>query len=198
MSGVTMLRFLLLLLVALLPCVAFAAGDGHGDGGVPWMGLFWHAVNLSILVGVIVWLARRPVSDALKNRSVSVRREIESAQQERAAARSELEELEHKLADFELQVERLRKEMAEQAQHEREVIMQRAQREAEAVRIAAQRAIRDESLRARRELREQTVALAVQLAEGILAAQVGDEDQQALAQQLLQAVDRDHAAIEGN
>ena len=196
MSGVPMARTFVLLLVMAAPCVAFASGDAHGDGGVPWMGIFWHTVNLAILLGVIFWLARRPVSDALKNRSLSVRREIESAQGERAAARADLEELEHKLADFELQVERLRKEMAEQAQHERELIMQRAQREAEAVRLSAQRAIRDEALRARRELREQTVALAVQLAEGILAAQVGDQDQQALAKQLLEAVDRDHGAIQ--
>ncbi len=193
-----MLRSIVLLFALMMPSLALAAGDGHGDGGIPWMGLFWHAVNLSILVGVIFWLARRPVTDALKARSLSVRRDIESARNARAAARTDLEDLEEKLADFELQVERLRKEMAEQAQHEREAIMERARREADSVRAAARRAIRDESLRARRELHEQTVAMAVQLAEGILGAQVGDVDQQVLARQLLEAVDHDHSSIEGN
>jgi F-type H+-transporting ATPase subunit b len=145
---------------------------------------------------VIFWFARRPVSDALKNRSASVRRDIESAQEERAAARADLEDLEEKLADFELQVERLRKEMAEQAQHEREAILARAEREAQLVQASAERAIRDETQRARRQLQTDAVTLAVKLAEDILAARVADEDQQALARQLLDTVERDHSSIQ--
>jgi F-type H+-transporting ATPase subunit b len=193
-----MARILPCALFLLAPAVALAAGDAHGEhAGIPWHGLFWHAVNLSVLVGVIVWFARRPVSDALRNRSANVRRDIETAQSERAAARAELEELEDKLADFELQVERLRKEMAEQAQHEREVILERAERESTAIQAAAERAIRDETQRARRELQTQAVRLAVQLAEGILSAQVTDDDQQALARKLLDAVEQDHSSIQG-
>jgi len=194
-----MSRLLPCALLLLLPAVALASGDAHsGPVTIPWTGLGWHALNLAILLGAIFWFARRPVSDALKNRSAKVRRDIESAQSERAAARAELEDLEEKLADFELQVERLRKEMAEHAQHEREAILDRAQRESQAVQLAAERAIRDETQRARRQLQADAVALAVKLAEGILAAQVGEGDQQALARQLLAAVEADHSSIQGS
>jgi len=194
-----MSRFFPCALLLLLPAVALASGDAHGGPvTIPWTGLAWHALNLTILLGAIFWFARRPVSDALKNRSAKVRRDIESAQNERAAARAELEALEEKLADFELQVERLRKEMAEHAQHEREAILERAQRESQAVQLAAERAIRDETQRARRQLQADAVALAVKLAEGILAAQVGDADQQALARQLIAAVDAEHSSIQGS
>ena len=194
-----MYRFVPCALILLAPAVAFAAGDAHGGAvSVPWSGLFWHSFNLALLLGGIFFLARRPVSDALRNRSTKVRRDIEQAQADRVAASAELEDLEEKLADFELQVERLRKEMAEQAQHEREVIIQRAERESNAVRAAAERAIRDETLRAGRQLQADAVALAVQLAEGILTAQAGDADQQALARQLLETVERDHSAIQGS
>ncbi len=193
-----MARILPCALLLLAPAVALASGDAHGGAvTIPWTSLFWHAFNLLLLLGVIFWLARRPVSDALRNRSATVRRDIESAQSERAAARVELEELEEKLADFELQVERLRKEMAEQAQHEREDILERAERESIAVRASAERAIRDEAQRARRQLQADAVALAVQLAEGILAAQVSEADQQALARELLDAVDQDHSSTQG-
>jgi F-type H+-transporting ATPase subunit b len=128
------------------------------------------------------------VSDALKNRATGVRRAIEGAQAERDQARAQLEELEEKLAEFELQVERLRKDTAAQAQHEREALIERARREAEVVRLTAERAIREETRRARRELQEQSVTLAVALAERILAHQASEADQQALAQQLLDAV----------
>ena len=193
-----MARILSCAVLFLVPAVALASGDAHGGPvTIPWSGLFWHTFNLALLLGVIVWLARRPVSDALSNRAAKVRRDLESAQSERVAAQAELEDLEEKLADFELQVERLRKEMAEQAQHEREVILERAQRESQAVRASAERAIRDEVQRARRQLQNDAVALAVQLAEGILAARVGEDDQQLLARQLLDAVERDHSSIEG-
>jgi len=193
-----MARILTCALILLAPAVAFAAGDAHGGGvHIPWGSLGFHLLNLSILLGVIVWFARRPVTDALSNRSAKVRRDIEAAQAERAAARAELEDLQEKLADFELEVERLRKEMAEQAQHEREVILERAEREAVAVRTAAERAIRDETLRARRQLQTDAVGIAVELAQEILAAQVGDADQQALAKQLLATVEQDHSSIEG-
>ncbi len=184
-------------LLLMVPAVALAAGDAHGgEVHVPWSGILFHTLNLALLLGVIVWFARRPVSDALKNRAAKVRRDIQSAQDERAAARAELEELEEKLGEFELEVERLRKEMAEQAQHERELILERAEREAEAVRAAAERAIRDETQRARRQLQADAVSLAVKLAQDILAAQVGDADQQALAKQLLDAVERDHSSMQ--
>jgi F-type H+-transporting ATPase subunit b len=192
-----MARILPCLLLLLVPSLALASGDAHGgEVHVPWSGLFWHAFNLVLLLGVIFWFARRPVSDALKNRSASVRRDIESAQEERAAARADLEDLEEKLADFELQVERLRKEMAEQAQHEREAILARAEREAQLVQASAERAIRDETQRARRQLQTDAVTLAVKLAEDILAARVADEDQHALARQLLDTVERDHSSIQ--
>jgi F-type H+-transporting ATPase subunit b len=192
-------RILPCALLLLFPAVALAAGDAHGGPvTIPWSGLFWHSFNLALLLGVIFWFARRPIGDALKNRAAKVRRDIESAQGERAAARAELEDLEEKLADFELQVERLRKEMAEQAQHEREAILERAERESAAVQASAERAIRDEAQRARRQLQTEAVQLAVQLAEGILAARVGDDDQQALARKLLDAVEQDHSSIQGS
>jgi len=175
-------RFAFLMLSAAL------ASGGQESHGIPWESLGWHLVNLTILLVAIFLFARRPVADALKNRATGVRRAIEGAQAERDQARAQLDEIEEKLAEFELQVERLRRDTAAQAQHEREVLLERARREAETVRLAAERAIRDETRRARRELQEQSVTLAAALAERILASQAADADQQALARQLLEAV----------
>jgi len=181
------------------PALAIASGDAPAGEphGVPFGDLAWHGFNLLLLLGLIFFLARRPVSDALRNRSTAVRRSIEDAQQARQQARAQLEELEEKLADFELQVERLRKEMADQAEHEQAAIISRAERESQVVRVAAERAIRDETLRARRELQHEAVGLAVRLAEEILASQVSDADQQSLARELLETVAHQGAAERG-
>jgi F-type H+-transporting ATPase subunit b len=179
---------LALWVLALAPSLAFASGSGREAEAIPWGSIGAHAFNLAVLLAVLYWFARRPISDALRTRATSVRRAIESAQKERDLARAQLDELEEKLADFELQVERLRKEMAEQAQHEREQLVARAEREVATVRAAAVRAVRDETRRARRQLQEQSVTLGVALAERILASEASDADQQVLARQLLASV----------
>ena len=179
---------LTLWVIVLAPAVALASESGHQAGGIPWASIGAHTFNLVLLLAVLIWFTRRPISDALRNRATSVRRSIESAQRDRDQARAQLDELEEKLAEFELQVERLRKEMAEQAQHEREQLLARAEREVATVQAAATRALRDETRRARRELQEQTVTLAVALAQQILASQTSDADQQVLARQLLATV----------
>lgn len=183
--------------LALVPAAAFASGHGHEGGGIPWNSIGWHAFNLAVLLVALFYFARRPISDALRNRATGVRRAIESAQQDRDRARAQLDELEEKLSEFELQVERLRKEMAEQAQREREQLLDRAQREVATVQAAATRAVRDEARRARRELQQQSVALAVALAEQILASQAVDSDQQAMARQLLAVVGEGEHTVGG-
>jgi len=192
-------RCLLTVPTLLAPSLALASGGAARAEGIPWASLAWQGFNLALLLGLLVWFARRPVSDALRNRSTGIRRAIESAQAEREQARAQLEELESKLSDFELHVERLRKELAEQAQREREALLERAAREAAIVQASAERAIREETRRARRELQERSVVLAVELARQVLAARAGDAEQEALARQLLDAVapqapEADHGA----
>ena len=179
------------LLALLLPVAALASGGEHGDGheSFPAFALAMHLVNLLILVGGIFWLARRPVSDALKNRSLHLRRAIEEAQQAREQAGERIEELEEKLSSFEFEVERIRKEMADQAERERAAIVESTQREAVSIRASAERAIREEAARARRSLQGDVVGLAVKLAEATIAGQVGQADHERLARELIAVLD---------
>ncbi len=179
------------ILALLVPVVALASGGDHGDdhGGFPAFALIMHLVNLLILVGGIFWLARRPVSDALKNRSLHLRRAIDEAQQAREQAGERIEELEEKLSSFEFEVERIRKELADQAERERAAIVERTQREAASIQASAERAIRDEAARARRSLQGDVVGLAVKLAEATIAKQVGDSDHERLARELIAVLD---------
>ena len=48
---------------------AEAASGAGGQAGIPWWEIFKQAVNFSILVGVLVYFLRKPLSTFLRERS---------------------------------------------------------------------------------------------------------------------------------
>lgn len=189
-----MKRTLLSALCWLSPAVALgSSGGGHGEEGIPWSSIGFHAINLAILLGILIWLARRPISDALRNRATEVRLAIEDAQRTRDEAQAQITEMERKLATFQSEVEKLQEETHAEAEKEHLLIIERAEREVATIRSSAERAIREETARARRAIQEEAVLVAVKLAEEILRQEVTATDKERLASQLLAALHRDVA-----
>lgn len=174
---------------------AAMASGGHGEPtGVPWVSIGFHVFNLAVLLGLIYWAARRPVSEALSDRAAEVRRALVQAREANDAARREYESLQARVEGFESEVEQMREDTRAAAEHERKVLVERAEREAESIRSSARRTIQDETRRARRDLRQQAVRLAVELAEETLSRKVSTDDQRRLARELLRTVGRDREA----
>ena len=188
-----MTRLVLPFLLA-LPSAALASGEAAAEGEafhVPWASIGFHTLNLAILLVALFFLLRRPLSDALANRSALIRRSLQEARDAKEAAEALLEDLEERLAGFEFQVDGLKREMAQQAEEERLAIVERARHEAEAIRSAGERAIRDEVARARRGLQEEVVTLSVALARQLLERQVAEADQERLVGDLLARMQSD-------
>ena len=81
------MRTALLVLVSLATSqVAAAAQEAGGNTGIPWWVIFKQAVNFSILVGVLVYFLRKPVSAYLKERAQLLRDSIDEAARARASA----------------------------------------------------------------------------------------------------------------
>lgn len=174
--------------------------DDDGDHTPNWLDadsegyalikLGYHALNLALFAGLLVWLAGPTVRDALRARALEVRRDLDDAARLKADAAARHEAVSKRLAAIEEEIRDIQGRARSEAEAEERRIAERA-REA-AVRIAdgAQRQIRDEAARAKFELRREAVELAVQLAEGVLKSQVGAVDQKRLAQEFLEAVAR--------
>jgi F-type H+-transporting ATPase subunit b len=179
--------------------VAFAEEGAHaaGHGGVPWSFVIWHAVNLVVLGGILIFLLRKPARDALRNRAVMVRRAIDEANKARDDANARVVELESKLSHFRDELDRMYSEVRAAAERERQLILEQAEREAEAVRGSAERAIRDETARARRSLQEEAVNLAIRAAEGILVRQARPEDQERLSGDLIRTIQEEKLEGQG-
>jgi F-type H+-transporting ATPase subunit b len=156
-----------------------------------WKPLGWHTFNLLLLLLAIVYAARRPVGDQMKNRAHDMRKELTDAARERDEARQRHEELGSRLSHFEDEVTTLKEEAAVAAKQEEEQLIARAHLEAQRVRDTAEKNIHEELARARETLRRDAVDLAVNLAEGTLKKQVGSDDRRRLSREFLDALQTD-------
>ena len=168
-----------------------AEAGGHGAVHIPWDTLAFHAINLAIFVGLIVWLAGPKVKDALANRAAGIRRQLQEAERVQAEAKARYDALEARLAGFEGQLASMRAEAEAEAAREQVVIDERAARDAAMVREAARRTVDTEVARARQELRREAVQLAVGLAETQIKGSIGPADQERFAADFLVAVKAD-------
>lgn len=151
-------------------------------------GLLFHFFNLLVVIALLVVFARRPILDAVKNRALTIRKELTETARERDEAKQQFEELQARLDKFEDEIDQMRADAAREAAADEAKLLEKAEVEAERIRSAAERTIRDEAHRARIELREDAVELAVKLAQKTLAQQVAPDDHQRLARQFLDSL----------
>jgi F0F1-type ATP synthase membrane subunit b/b' len=170
----------------LLSALALASEEAaHHGGGIPLDKIGLHAVNLVILVGALVFFARRPIADALANRAAGIRRDIEDSGTRKADAERRFAEINARLDRFEQHLADMKAEAEREAAREAEHIRVRTEQDAAMLAAAAERSIREETRKARVALQKDAVELAVKVAEEGLKAKVTEGDQNRLAQEFL-------------
>ncbi len=175
--------FAFALVLALLPSTALAAGGGGLQD------LIYQAINLLILLGVIFYFARKPVTDYFASRRSDIKLDLDRAGELLAAAEARNAEIQRKLADLESQIEEIRELSRRRADEESERILAEARKQAERVRADARAAAEQELLRARRELRTEAADLAAELADRLLVENIGDNDRERLLDEFITRVE---------
>ncbi len=169
--------------LALVPSAAHAAAEGG-------MGLFWEVANLVLLVGVLVYFARKPVLAYLSDRRDEIQGNLEGSEKLLQQAESKLQEWTQRAAQLDTEVESIRAAAHKAAQQEREAIVADAEATAERIRASAG-AVVDRELRAAKvSLRDEVADLATELAGKILTEQVDDEDRLRLVDEFIQKVEQ--------
>jgi F-type H+-transporting ATPase subunit b len=184
----------MILLLAASAARAASPEAGHGAEaahGVPWDMIGLQAVNVAIFLVVLVWLARKPVADALKNRALGIKGQLDDAARIEAEAAARAADIESKLVSLDRRVEEMKAEASLEAAREAERIEARAHADAARIKDTAERTIREETARARNELRGEAARLAVQLARETLKRSVTPDDQERLAREFLAAVEKE-------
>ncbi len=172
------MRALLLFLVLVATAGSAAAAQGTGgQAGIPWGEIFKQAVNFSILVGVLFYFLRKPVSAYLKERSELLAKSIEEAAQAKTSAMERLAAIEARMVKLSDEIAEMNRKMETEADAEAKKLVEAAQTEIERLHVQVKFAAEQEVKKAKSELRREASELSARAAEEIVSKTITPEDQ---------------------
>ena len=183
------MRITAFLLALFVPAAALAASEGDDAG----MTFVYEWVNLLILVGVLVFLTRKPVLAYLGDRRSGIQENLEGAEQLLTDAQNRLQEWQAKVDGMDAEVADIRRLAQDAARQERDRIVADAEVIAERIKRDARSAVERETRRARVALREEASELAIELAAGLLRDGVTDQDRDRLVDEFVDRLEREGA-----
>jgi F0F1-type ATP synthase membrane subunit b/b' len=141
-----------------------------------YLPLIGKALSLVVFLIVLIYVLRRPISQAFRDRRESIRRELMRAQEERNAALAKLEEVEGRLARLDSEVEAIRAQAQKDAAEERARIERQTEEEIRKISQQSQREIESAAKTARAGLRAFAAEQSVRLAEEMIRRDIRPED----------------------
>lgn len=183
------IALLLLLLAPAAPALAADEGGGLTE-------FFLTALNLLILIGVLVFFARRPIRSFFADRYAHIRDDLQAATRSLEEAEARHEEWSRRLEGLDQELESIRATARERAEAERQRVIAEAGVAAERIRRDARAAVEQELRRAREQLRQEAAELAIQLAGEALSDKVSQQDRDRLIDEFIETIERGEDAGE--
>ena len=132
----------------------------------------WKFINLGIFIGLMVYLTKKPLTEAFKARRDAIRSELIKAEQEKQAALAELTTVEAKLSQLENEKAAILQRAKEEAAAEKTRLEETTVAEVERLKKQADAELGRLSNQARAELRRFSAEESIRLAEEKLRAQI--------------------------
>lgn len=133
--------------------------------------------NFVILVGVLVYYLKTPISAYLVSRSANIRQDLVTAAEVRATASAQLADIQRKLQELPAELDKLRAQGAEDVKAEQARIAEAAAAERERLIAQTHREIDSRLRMARRQLTEHAAELAIGVAEERIKRTITPDDQ---------------------
>lgn len=135
----------------------------------------WKFINLAIFVTVLVYLVKKPLSEAFKAKREAIRADLIKAEEEKQAALAKLTSAEARLASLDMETAALLKKAAEDAEEEKAHILSQTEIEIEKIREQAEITITRLVQQTKAELRRFSAEESVRLAEEKLRGDLNAE-----------------------
>lgn len=178
------------ILLATAASAELAEAASEGGFGINLDILETNIINLSIVIGLLVYLGRKFLGGILNDRRSEIEKAIQEAEQRRQTAASALAEQQQKLAQAQAEADRIRAAAEEAAKSAKAAILAQAEQDIHRLQESAAQDLTTEQERVMNELRRRVVALSLQQVESQLAGRLDESAQQ-------QLVDRSIAMLGG-
>ena len=136
----------------------------------------WKFFNLVVFVSAMVYVLKRPLTEAFRARREAIRQELLQAQAERDEALAKLAEVQLRLSRLDAEVAEIQQRSQAEAQAERERIVRETELEMAKLREQAEREIISAGKVARQDLRIFAAKQSVMLAEELIRREIRSED----------------------
>ena len=166
------------------PALASDGGEGGGSSS-----LLFSVLNFVLILGVIVYFARKPVAEYLEQRRQGIQRSLEDSAKLLSDAEAKLQDWNERAGRLDAELSQIRETSRRIAEEEREEILAQARVGAERIQNDARAAVDQELRRARQTLADEAAELAVDLAAKLISEQVTDDDQRRLFDEFLSRVE---------
>ena len=171
--------------------VAVLASGGAGEAapaGVPWWEIFKQAVNVGILVAILVYFLKKPLSSYLKERSELLRKSIDDAAKARAEAAAKLSDIQARMTRLSGEIAEMSRRMESEAGDEARRLHEAAQVEIARLREQSRFAADQEVKKAREELRREAADLSAAAAEELVKKSVTPDDQERIVRENIEKI----------
>ena len=155
----------------------FAESHGAGDGKAGGFNDFynhylnypgfeaWKFLNLSIFVAIMVYLLKKPLTEAFKAKREAIRADLIKAEQEKQAALTQLTSVEAKLVSLDSEKTRIMTHAEQEAEAEKQRIAQQTEYEVKKLREQTESEIERLAQQSKIELRRYSAEESIRLAE---------------------------------
>ncbi|MBX3271236.1 MAG: ATP synthase F0 subunit B [Sandaracinaceae bacterium] len=147
------------------------------------------AVNFVLWLAIVIYLARKPVTAFLEGRRRSVEEGLVEARTLKEAAEAKYADYSERLEHLDEELAKLRKEMVQASETERDRIIDEAESRAARMRADTRFVIEQQLKQLRTDLTREAIEAAIAAAERVLAEEVREPDLTRLADQYLDGIE---------
>ena len=148
----------------------------------------WKFLNLAIFVAFLVYVAKRPLSDAFKAKREAIRAELIRAEEERKAALSRLTSAEAKLASLDNERQLILNKAKQEADAEKRRLLEQAEAEIAKLREQTAGEVARLTQQTKAELKRFSAEESIRLAEEKLRSRIDSNTDASLVQSRIQAM----------
>ena len=170
--------------------ISTALGASGGEGGSKgWVSTdTFRVMNFAVLAIVLVYLLRKPMSQALSSRIKGIKDELEDLDARKNEAEKKLAEYNEKLAQLEKEAETILEDYIKQGHEAKQRILKEAEASAEKLKSQARRNIEHEFEQAKLKLQEEIFETSLEKAEEIIKNKISEDDQDRIVDEYLKKV----------
>jgi F-type H+-transporting ATPase subunit b len=173
-------------------CIAYGtavAASGEDGGSKGWGKLDWfRLMNFALLVVLLVFLLRKPISQALSSRIKGIQEQLESLEAQKTEAEKQLAKYNDKLSQLESEAQKIVESYIKQGKEAKAKILKETEAAAEKLQAQARRNIEHEFEKARQELQREILEKSLAKAEETLKKEITGRDQDKLVDEYLKKV----------